>query len=55
MIPPNLRDVSKCCGNCDHFDMVVDSDDIVTHNIICGKHNYDLDHPTMVCDDWRNE
>jgi hypothetical protein len=53
--PPNFRDVSKCCGNCDDLDMIVDSDDIVTGVFICGKYLHQIDHPAYLCDDWRNE
>jgi hypothetical protein len=52
--PPNLRDVSKCCGNCDYWDLL----EVPDADIFCGKcmkYEYKLDHPAFLCDDWVNE
>jgi hypothetical protein len=54
MTPPGLKDISACCGNCDHGMMV---DGLLSDNYLlkCGKYGYILKHPAFVCDDYINE
>jgi hypothetical protein len=49
--PPNLRDVSKGCCNCDDCEVYEDG------SVFCENpnHVYKLEHPFFLCDDWRNE
>jgi hypothetical protein len=54
-MPPNLRDVSACCGNCDNYVLEDDDENEDIYTMKCETHDYIIEHYAYLCDDYKNE